>query len=614
MNPRQNRQLFRVTITFFIMGLTLIVGSVAAQDDVPRSVERIVITSSDVSSLPSIELRLFGRDAQGAPLDFSQETVSIQHDGAPAGLTSYQGEHQVGTFTLFLMDIPPGVAEQLPQIQDAITQFATPETMVEQVDSLAVYQVGGSGAAELLEPTSFYNSVINLFTTPLTPETGPTALIDSTVRLLEQMESLKLNPEMASSIVLLTDGTDSVSTQFDGADVAETAVRLGIPVHTVWLNNENLGPASHEAGQEFLATVAAQSGGVAVQMGSGADMPLIWSRIGGFRNQARVRYTVSGLTAGEFTIRVSLVNDATVNAETAVSIPNNIPSIQINLPAESRTMTLPDLEDPVTLRFNTTLGWLDEQERTIEAAQLVVNGETSADIPIDQIDQFDVAIDSLIYGNNSVEVVILDEQGLRARSPELILTVNEGSQNIPSELNAGVNVGQLLGRVLLIAAMLIIAAIVWVVAWRGGLLQDLASRLPRGRSRRREPQISITNDPAMPSQQQGAPSQQVASAPSTAYFEVLETTSDVPVHIPLHGTTVRLGRSPGQADVVFEQDVTMSRRHATLMLEGSHYRLFDEQSTSGTWVNDSKVPEYGIQLNDGDEIFLGAVHLRFRKS
>jgi pSer/pThr/pTyr-binding forkhead associated (FHA) protein len=49
------------------------------------------------------------------------------------------------------------------------------------------------------------------------------------------------------------------------------------------------------------------------------------------------------------------------------------------------------------------------------------------------------------------------------------------------------------------------------------------------------------------------------------------------------------------------------------MLEGNRYRLYDAGSTSGTWVNEQQVPEYGIQLRDGDEIFLGQVHLRFRQ-
>ena len=124
--------------------------------------------------------------------------------------------------------------------------------------------------------------------------------------------------------------------------------------------------------------------------------------------------------------------------------------------------------------------------------------------------------------------------------------------------------------------------------------------MPRGPSRPRDPF-------AEPQQASYAPSHTVA------YLELLEAVSQVSSPIPLSMAVVRIGRSPNQANIAFENDVTVSRLHASLMLEGSHYRIFDEQSTSGTWVNERQVPEYGIQLNNGDEIHLGAVHLRFRQ-
>jgi len=588
-----------------IFGLLVSGTAVIAQDDPIPPVERLVISSHDVSSLPDIELRMVGRDAQGNPLDFTQETITISQDGTPAGQITNLGTYQVGTFTLFLIDIPPGVSGQLPALQEAITQFANPQTMMEQVDSMAVYQVGGSNAVELLAPTSFHNSVRNLFASPLTPETGPTALYDSTGGLIDEIEALKLNAESVASIVLLTDGTDSVSTRFEADEVTETAVRAGIPIHTIWLNNENLGEGAQEAGQEYLAAVAAGSGGIAMRLENAGDLPLVWNRIAGFRDQARIRYTVEGLTAGDFTVNAQLVVNTAVQAETTISIPPNIPSVVIDLPAESRTLTLPNLDNPVELKFATLLSWLDEQERGVEAAQLIVNGQTSADIPVDSLDQFTVALDQLVYGNNSIEVVILDSQGIRARSPEVMLTVNEGRRDIPSALNAGLDVQGLLGRVLLVAAILVIVAIMWFVAWRGGLIARLAKSLPRGRSSGpREPQMTITGDDITPS----------VSVQPIAYLEVLEAATEMSSYLPLHDNTVKIGRSPTQADVAFEQDVTVSRLHATMMLEGNQYRIFDRESTSGTWVNDRQVPDYGVMLQDGDEIHMGAVHLRYRQA
>ncbi|MEZ4591764.1 MAG: FHA domain-containing protein [Chloroflexota bacterium] len=580
---------------FLLLVVMLWTGTAVLAQETP-GVSQLFITDSDVSSLPSVELHLYGRDAQGNPLNLSQETLTIQQNGSPVGPIEYQGTKTVGTFTVFLFDIPPGVVAELPLMQDAITNFASAGNMQEQVDSVAVYKVGAAQAEQVLEPTSFYNSVRNLFATPLTPETGATALIDSSTSLLDEIAALKPNPAMASSLVLMTDGTDVVSTRFEEEDLVNRALELGIPIHTIWLANSDI--ATPTIGQEFLAGVAAQTGGIAVQLDNTADLPLVWNRITSFREQARIRYTVLALEAGNFPVTVSLSGNTAVSAQTTVDIPNNLPSVTINLPTESRTLSLPALDQAVRLQFNTTVTWLDGVERQLTGAQLVVNGVTY-DVPLEEVASFQADVTSLTYGNNSVEMVIIDEQGIRANSPIVVLTVNEGAREIPEDLDAGSGLLGLVLRFLLVLFAFIVALAVLIWLWRNGRITNLGSLVPRGPSRPREPFAE----------------QQATFTPShtVAYLEVLEATSQLSSPIPLSLAVVRIGRSPNQANIAFENDVTMSRLHASLMLEGNHYRLFDEQSTSGTWVNERQVPEYGIQLNDGDEIHLGAVHLRFRQ-
>jgi pSer/pThr/pTyr-binding forkhead associated (FHA) protein len=97
-----------------------------------------------------------------------------------------------------------------------------------------------------------------------------------------------------------------------------------------------------------------------------------------------------------------------------------------------------------------------------------------------------------------------------------------------------------------------------------------------------------------------------------AYLEVIAAETPIASPIAISQEETRLGRSPNLADIALTQDLTVSRLHATLTWDGQVYRLYDEESTSGTWVNDERVPDYGTQLVDGDEIFLGKVHLRFR--
>ena len=92
----------------------------------------------------------------------------------------------------------------------------------------------------MLEPSPFYNSVRNFFATPLTPQEGPTALYDSIVGLLNDINALKPDPALVPSVVVFSDGTDAVSTQYEADAVAARAAELGIPLHTVWLDNQEL--------------------------------------------------------------------------------------------------------------------------------------------------------------------------------------------------------------------------------------------------------------------------------------------------------------------------------------------------------------------------------------
>ena len=87
----------------------------------------------------------------------------------------------------------------------------------------------------------------------------------------------------------------------------------------------------------------------------------------------------------------------------------------------------------------------------------------------------------------------------------------------------------------------------------------------------------------------------------------------MPPSIDLTAVEHRVGRNPKEVDIAFENDITVSRHHSTIVLEGSDYRIYDKGSTSGTLVNDHNVPGFGYQLLDGDEIRLGEVVLRYRR-
>jgi tetratricopeptide (TPR) repeat protein len=85
--------------------------------------------------------------------------------------------------------------------------------------------------------------------------------------------------------------------------------------------------------------------------------------------------------------------------------------------------------------------------------------------------------------------------------------------------------------------------------------------------------------------------------------------SDTGQEIGLSGDRIRIGRGPDN-DIVFSES-TVSRKHATLLREGSSYAIENAARSSGTWVNGQKISQRTM-LKENDQIRLGAVELSFR--
>ena len=612
-----HQRLRMLALVIALLSLALVTASILAQEQDPEAepevvqvqepLPKIYITGNDVTNPPNITLHVYGRNSDGRAIDFNNEPATITHNGT-AIIPTVSGSIPTGTFTVFLIDIPTGVEAQLPAIQDTIRQFASAGSgMQEQIDTVAIYQVGETEAIQLLPPESFYNSVQNFFVDDLVPETGSTALIDSLVSMIDQMDTLKPQPGIPSSIVVMSDGTDAVSTQFQASDILTRTASLELPIHTIWVESTDLTLAGQEQGQAFLQSIADDTKGVATTLDDGEGLAAIWNHIAGFREQTRLSYVINDLAGGSFDVEVSLSNNPSVKASTVVEMPDNQPQVALNLSPGSDELTLPDLDKPVQLRLGATVSWLDGLERELTSVRLVVNGADVIELPVDQISDFAVEINNFQYGPNSIELIVEDDQGLQATNPPATINISQGDKSIPEELQPSRELGSMVldGFLVLIVLAVLVGVIYWLRRGKG-----MPKMFPKGRSKRGGGvtyAVGGTPPEAMSAMEDyGRPVVQ-------AYLEVLESITEMPQRIDLNGPVIRLGRSPSQADIAFREDLTVSRQHANLMLEGSHYRLFDEGSTSGTWVNGRQVPEYGVELVSGDEIHLGAVHLLFRQ-
>ncbi len=75
----------------------------------------------------------------------------------------------------------------------------------------------------------------------------------------------------------------------------------------------------------------------------------------------------------------------------------------------------------------------------------------------------------------------------------------------------------------------------------------------------------------------------------------------------LRDVLTRLGRHP--ASEISLDDITVSRRHAEIIREGSRYTVRDVGSLNGTYVNQERIEE--AVLNHGDELQIGKFRLVF---
>ena len=77
--------------------------------------------------------------------------------------------------------------------------------------------------------------------------------------------------------------------------------------------------------------------------------------------------------------------------------------------------------------------------------------------------------------------------------------------------------------------------------------------------------------------------------------------------IPLDKQITRLGRQ-FENDIVFNEEF-VSRFHAEIRLEDGKFVLYDNESTSGTFVNSQKIDR--CVLNSGDLIALASIQIMF---
>lgn len=642
------RTFFKVLLPLLL--LSLIASPVIAQEEGTQ----LRITQIDTSEFPEIAVRVTATDAQNNLVgDLSGLAVSENGSSVDDFDTN---QVSVGLDLTFVIDANIDIEQvdegstltRREKARDSINEFATNIMDGDgQDDIVSIVVPDGENGRFLEQPNmTFPNEVINAINFYETGELAPTPLNVMLELALEQAEENQADGRY-QVIFLYTDGA-LLNTQLDYPALIERANAAGVHIY-----GAILGLRADPVEITNVTQLTDPTGGTYVHMPETADADPLFDTINSKAIQTEIVYRSSVSESGSPEVAVSLGNvtaessyDLTVEPA-AISIPldNSQPIRRVATDAET---PLEEME-PMTQPLAAEVSWPDGYPRSLTSATLLVNGtEVALDAPVldnNGLLTFEWNISSLDEGDYEIQVRIVDELGLESFSEPLPLEIAidrpGGGQAVvePTEIpettapgtdqaqegDSGGLVETLQENITLVAIgagillLLIIVAVVLMV-------------LMRRRGRDEAVPVGATTavpSPAVPpfgSQRDDSPATTIEKfdADATflmqpdfalqevggAYLEPLEYAPEHTGMIPLVGNNVALGRDPNLVQIPFN-DRSVSRLHARIMESGGVYRLYDEGSASGTYLNYERIGLTPKVINNQDDLHFGRVHLRF---
>jgi len=400
-----------------------------------------------------------------------------------------------------------------------------------------------------------------------------------------------------------------VVSEIDLQDAVSKAQKKHVKIYTVLLGDPN-----SKAARNLKRLSTLTNGSFYPLKGAGSLTPL-WDEITSMGNQYMLTYHSSMHVSGTHEVRVSvqtktgvLQSNATVSLvlqPPAVTIVQPVANAVIERKTDDPNVSLEEIE-PKTIEIAVSWKWPDGHPRAIKRVDYMI-GETKFPVEKPPFDRYQLDISTLLPGTYSVQVQVVDELGMVGTSNPVPVTINvqQPPTPVPEEMKKVVT--QIvkekspltpISYLALAIGLLSLALAVYLYFRKPEVLTATMTTLTSA--------VKTVTEPFFLDKKKGPKGKK-----AKAYLVVLEGESGGHRTIPLTGEHVRLGRAPSLVNVVFSNK-TVSRLHARISQEpdGALY-IYDEGSTSGTYVNYEQVPMSGQRLYEGDIVNLGQVELKF---
>jgi hypothetical protein len=590
--------------------------------------DRLQIVRVDSSNFPLMRFNLRAEDGQRVPYSLGGLGGLILRENGELVADYELTAVPVGVDLLFVLDVNETVTPQVdgstPRLDlmlGVVERYASQFMSLSDLDrvTLIVPNDGYSDGRFLLQDATSPDAVrtaVASYTPPDEPPDTP----------LQEMITLGLDHLIASAengrfqaLFLLSDA-HQLNDQLDFDGVTETAVAHDIPLYTAILGPTATTQAINSASQ--LATPSRAGYVHVTQVGAVDSLYLVWQRQS---NQAQIRYTSPVRRGGPQIVAVSLGElTHTFTFDLTLLPPDLVIGLGnlITRQGAAHDTPLTDLE-PIAVEFPVAVTWPDEKPRRLAEFIWTIDEQPqpAPDSLIPDADgQLWLTWPLADFRPDTYEIraAARDEWGLSSTTEPLLVRLVAERPLPPTPTPEPTPVPGVLDTMATTLSTALATAVDTVVTTTGEEAQDyLPLLLVTGlaalflllvRYRRRRWSVAPT---------QTAPSSPQPRPPPTPVGDgrlpVLELVGDGGINgrfLPLASDNVTLGRDRQAVDIVFN-DRSVSLLHARIRRRDDAYWLYDEGSSDGTELNYERLGLAPRNLNDGDQIHLGRVQLRF---
>lgn len=393
-------------------------------------------------------------------------------------------------------------------------------------------------------------------------------------------------------------------------------------------------------GANQLANFATQTGGQFIPYSGEEPLPSIDPYVDQLRYTYSLTYT-SKISSGDIHQISASVNAnglATTSEVTEISLSVQAPNpILISPPVtivrnEQVSDAQPATEStysPNSQQVEILTEFPDQYQRQLEKSSLIVDGvvvDENIDPPFGSF-TWDLS-EILEDGTHLIQVEVIDNLGLRGTTLEhqVKISIQEAPFNLRYTLK------QNLVLILGIAAAVGLSLLIFVLIIQGKIQPKATGRLTKKKPddvrqknglENTTPIKQATRQDIKASQERKSPwmnrfawpkrqSQGIATEEAYLEFLVDKNGDEQSNRIPITQREITFGNDPTQATIDLT-DPSLDALHTRILRdENGVFKIADEGSIAGTWVNYAPISSKAVQLHHGDTIHIGRICFKFK--